>query len=166
MEEYRIIKGYENYSVSNFGNVKNNMTEKILKQKFDKDGYKGIILCKEGKRKDFRVHRLVAIMFIENPDNKPLVDHIDCNKQNNNINNLRWATNQENWRNTNLSNKNTSTVKGVSFHKQINKWQTQIMIDGIHIHLGYYNTLEEAKQARIKKVNEVFGEFVHASEKI
>jgi len=166
MEEYKIIKGYENYSVSNFGNVKNNKTDRILSQKINNHGYKGLILCKEGIRKYFSVHRLVALMFIDNPDNKPLVDHIDCNKQNNNISNLRWATNQENGRNTNLSNKNTSNVKGVHFNKQKNKWQALIRIDGILIHLGYYNTLEEAKQARLKKVNEVFGEFVHPSEKI
>jgi hypothetical protein len=112
------------------------------------------------------VHRLVCNAFLENPDNKALVDHIDCNKQNNNISNLRWATNQENQRNKNLSKKNTSNVKGVCFDKYANKWKAQIMIDGLRIHLGYYNTLEEAKQARLKKVNEVFGEFVHASEKI
>ena len=166
MEEYRIIKEYENYSVSNFGNVKNNKTDRILSQKINKHGYKGLILCKEGIRKYFSVHRLVGLMFIENPDNKPLVDHIDCNKQNNNISNLRWATNQENQRNKNLSNKNTSNVKGVYFDKYANKWKAQITIDSVNIHLGYHNTIEEAKQARIKKVNEVFGEFVHASEKI
>ena len=166
MEEYKIIKGYENYSVSNFGNVKNNKTDRILKPKIDKDGYKRLQLYKDGKPKDFMVHRLVCNAFLENTDNKPLVDHIDCNRQNNNVINLRWCTNSENQRNKNKTQRNTSTVKGVSFHKQINKWQTQIMIDGIHIHLGYYNTLEEAKQARIKKVNEVFGEFVHASEKL
>jgi len=166
MEEYRIIKEYENYSVSNFGNVKNNKTDRILKPKINKHGYKGLLLYKDGKPKDFRVHRLVALMFIENPYNKPYVDHIDCNKQNNNVNNLRWCTNSENGRNTDLSNKNTSTVKGVSFHKHANKWRAQIRIDGILIYLGSYNTLEEAKQARIKKVNEVFGEFVHPSEKI
>ena len=165
MEEYRIIKGYENYSVSNFGIVKNNKTGKILKPKID-NGYKRLQLCKEGIQKFFGVHRLVGLMFIDNPDNKPFVDHIDCNKQNNNVINLRWCTNQENQRNTNLSNKNTSNVKGVHFNKQKNKWRAQIKIDGISFHLGYYNTIEEAKQARIKKVNEVFGEFVHASEKL
>ena len=166
MEEYRIIKGYENYSVSNFGNVKNNKTDRILSQKINKHGYKGLHLYKDGKPKDFSVHRLVSLMFLENPDNKPFIDHIDCNKENNNVNNLRYCTNQENQRNTNLNSKNTSTVKGVYFDKHANKWKAQIMIDGLKIHLGYYNTLEEAKQARIKKVNEVFGEFVHPSEKI
>jgi len=165
MEEYKIIKGYENYSVSNFGNVKNNKTDRILSQKIDK-GYKRIQLYKDGISKDFRVHRLVCNAFLENPDNKPLVDHIDCNKQNNNINNLRWATASENEINKNKPQRNTSSVKGVHFNKQKNKWRALIRIDGILIHLGYYNTIEEAKQARLKKVNEVFGGFVHPSEKI
>jgi len=166
MEEYRIIKGYENYSVSNFGNVKNNKTDRILSQKINKHGYKGLQLCKEGIKKNFSIHRLVCNSFLENPDNKPCVDHIDCNKQNNNVINLRFCTIQENQRNTNLSNKNTSNVKGVSFYKRDNKWRAIITIDSVNIHLGLFNTLEEAKQARIKKVNEVFGEFVHPSEKI
>jgi len=165
MEEYRIIKGYENYSVSNFGNVKNNKTDRMLSQKIDR-GYKRIQLCKEGIKKLFSVHRLICNTFLENPDNKPYVDHIDCNKQNNNINNLRFATASENEINKNKTQRNTSSVKGVVFYKQSNKWRASITIDGIYIHLGYFNTLEEAKQARIKKVNEVFGEFVHASEKI
>ena len=166
MEEYKIIKGYENYSVSNFGNVKNNKTDRILKPKFDKDGYKRLQLSKEGIKKDFMVHRLVCNAFLENPDNKPLVDHIDCNKQNNNISNLRWATNSENQRNKNQTQRNTSTVKGVHFDKHANKWRAIITIDSVNVYLGSYNTIDEAKQARLKKVNEVFGGFVHPSEKI
>lgn len=64
----------------------------------DEDGYILTKLCKDGIARFKRVHRLVAETFIPNPDNKPQVNHIDGNKQNNNIQNLEWATNAENMR--------------------------------------------------------------------
>jgi hypothetical protein len=65
MEEYKIIEGFENYSVSNFGNVKNNKTGRILKQALKRDGYYGVVLSKNGKVKDFKVHRLVALQYAQ-----------------------------------------------------------------------------------------------------
>ena len=89
MEEFKLIKGFENYSVSNLGNVKNNKTNRILKQ----DNNKGYKLVKfNGKNK--RVHRLIAEAFIPNPDNKPCIDHINNIRNDNRIENLRWATNK------------------------------------------------------------------------
>ncbi len=70
MEEYKLIKNFESYSVSNLGNVKNNNTNKILKQN-NSNGYKRVSL----NGKYLRVHRLVAEAFIPNPENKPCVDH-------------------------------------------------------------------------------------------
>ena len=70
MEEYKLIKNFENYSVSNIGNVKNNNTNKILKQ-CNNNGYKKVYL----NGKYLSVHRLVAETFILNPENKPCVDH-------------------------------------------------------------------------------------------
>ena len=56
------------------------------------DGYNRIILCKNSQQQNFSVHRLVALTYIPNPYNYPCVNHKDCNKQNNNLNNLEWCT--------------------------------------------------------------------------
>ena len=109
-EVWKDIEGYEGlYQVSTCGNIKSLaksrkngngryyiQKEKLLKQSFTTTGYKKVELYKDGKRKSFKVHRLVAIAFIPNPDNKPEVNHIDGNKINNNIDNLEWVTSSEN----------------------------------------------------------------------
>jgi hypothetical protein len=115
---------------------------------------------------DMFVHRLVALAFLPNPENKACIDHIDNNRGNNNIENLRWATHQENNRNTPLNCKNTSTIKGVSFRKDTLKWTAYITIDDIKINLGCFENIEDAKDARIVKANAVFGMFVNACEKL
>ena len=94
MEMWRIIKDFPNYSVSNFGNVINNKSNKLMKLCV-KGGYCNVSLIGIGK-KTFKVHRLVALGFIENPENKPEVNHKDKNKLNNNVNNLEWNTRSEN----------------------------------------------------------------------
>ena len=76
-EFFLLIENYENYFVSNFGNFKINKTNRILKLLSHNQGYKTINLYKNRKRKSFIVHRFVAKAFLENPDEKQKVDHID-----------------------------------------------------------------------------------------
>ena len=97
--EWKKIRDYENYSVSRNGEVRNNKTGRILKQWKDKNGYSKVKLCKNGKEKTIRVHRLVAEMFIPNSNNLPCVDHINCIKDDNRVENLRWCTQKENCNN-------------------------------------------------------------------
>ena len=155
------IDGYENYFISNFGNVKNSKTNKIMKPFNHGKGRKQIDLFKNGKSKKFLIHRLVALAFLENPDNKPFIDHIDNNPANNNVKNLRWATNQENLANTNKYKNNTSGYKGVSFHKQHNKYGAQIRINGKQKHLGYFKTAEDASQTYEAKAKEIHKDFYY-----
>lgn len=70
----------------------------LMKQKIDSKGYWAIKLCKDGKLHYLTVHRLLAITFIPNPENKPEVNHIDGVKTNCDLNNLEWATRLENQR--------------------------------------------------------------------
>lgn len=84
-----------NYSVSDDGQVKNNKTNKILSQSTQQD-YKHVTLNIDGKQKRMRVHRLVAEVFLDNPQNKPYVNHKDGNRGNNSVENLEWVTPAEN----------------------------------------------------------------------
>jgi hypothetical protein len=94
MEEWRVINDYPNYSVSNLGNVKNNTTNKIMRQNV-KGGYCCLSLVNNKKNYTFKVHRLVALAFLSNPDNKPTVNHKDKNRCNNKLENLEWMTHEE-----------------------------------------------------------------------
>ncbi len=103
MQEYWLsIKGYEGlYEISNLGRVRSfrrtgGKDARILSGGISKTGYRFVILCKWGLHKHFLIHRLAAIAFIDNPYNKPFINHIDFNRQNNNINNLEWVTSLEN----------------------------------------------------------------------
>lgn len=109
IEFWEEIEGHKNYYVSNLGRVKSSgkhgrnplsgkfiFKDKILKPSITNWGYKRVVLQYKGNRKHMRVHRLVAMSFITNPDNKPQINHLDGNKLNNCINNLEWCTAKEN----------------------------------------------------------------------
>ena len=96
MEEYKEIKGFEDYQVSNYGNIKSLITNIILRPRNNNKGYYLVCLYKDGKKYYKLVHRLVAEAFIPNPDNLPCVNHKDENTQNNHVDNLEWCTQKYN----------------------------------------------------------------------
>lgn len=112
MEVWKDVVGFENhYEVSNIGRVKRKagltyykdgriarFSETILKPSFNRKGYERVYLSVGSKKHTVSVHRLVAKAFIPNPENKATINHIDCNKLNNNVENLEWMTNTENMR--------------------------------------------------------------------
>lgn len=87
------------YSITDDGQLFSNRNNKWLKPNTDKYGYYYYIVSISGKRFTVKPHRAVAECFIPNPDNKPTVDHIDGNRKNNRVENLRWAT----WREQQLN---------------------------------------------------------------
>jgi len=96
MESWKRIKNYEDYSVSNYGRIRNDKTGRILKPGKNSCGYFLVVLCKNGIVKTHTIHRLVANAFIPNPENKFTVNHIDGCKTNNHADNLEWNTYSEN----------------------------------------------------------------------
>ena len=156
MTDWKWIDGYEDlYKIYENGDVERyykNGNTKILKYHIDKDGYKYVTLSKNGKLKNFRIHRLLAIYFIENPNDYLVVDHIDRNPLNNNLENLRWTTYSINSRNCKNSGK---YMKGVSKNKNGKKFKAQIWVDGKKIYLGIFDTEIEAHNCFMKKYNEI-----------
>ena len=97
METYKLIPNLKNYEVSNFGNVRNIKTNRILKSRINKrDGYRQINLRDDKIPVTYTIHRLVAITHILNPLNLKYIDHIDRNRSNNEISNLRWVDSKTN----------------------------------------------------------------------
>lgn len=141
MENFKAIKGTEGrYWISDLGRVFDCKKQRIAHQ--FKTGGKdlGCYLAVAINRKPAYIHRLVAEAFIENPEAKPQVDHVDGDKLNNNLDNLRWATHAENQH-------NKKKIKGYCWVSHAQKWKAEIRINSEKIYLGYYASEEEARQA-------------------
>lgn len=97
MEIWKDIPGTDGeYKISNYGKVMTAKTGRMLSPTIDARGYERVCLFKMDRHRRYKVHRLVAITFIPNPDNKDQVNHKDGNKRNNSTDNLEWVTNEEN----------------------------------------------------------------------
>ena len=166
-EIWKTIKGFENYQVSNLGNVKtlerdyiNNfghkvhITEKLMKFT-TRSGYYNVNLRKDCKRYSKQVHRLVAENFLDNPNNYPVVNHKDFNRKNNRVDNLEFVTQKENvnWSKENMKGlrvKNAKTYgityrdRGYGYYEVVIKRQ----------YIGRANTYEEAVELRDKALIE------------
>ena len=98
VESWKEIKGFSGkYSVSNTGKIMSHITNKILKPTFSNTGYTHVQLYNDSGSKVLLIHRIVAEAFIDNPENKPEVNHIDGIKSHNSVDNLEWVTTIENY---------------------------------------------------------------------
>lgn len=159
-ELFRKIKGFETYSVSTLGRVRNDTTGKFRILRANKQtGYLMVMLYKKCKFKGFYLHKLVANAFMSNPKGKAYVDHISGDKLDNSLKNLRFATPSENGMNKIIRSNNTSGVPGVSFIKTTGKWRARINLNQKEIRLGHYKSFEDAVKARKQAEIEYFGEF-------
>lgn len=119
-----VINGYEDYFITKDGRIYNKKGQELKGKWVDNTGYYQIILRKNKKEKHVRIHRLVALTFIPNPDNLPQVNHIDGNKLNNNVENLEWCTNSENTQHgydSNLYHSKRRSIKIKATHKVTKK---------------------------------------------
>ena len=157
-EEWKDIVGFEGlYKVSTLGRVKSLRKNKIMSFT-TRSGYSVLNLRKEGKRYSKQVHRLVADAFIENPQNKPIVNHKDTNRKNNNVNNLEWCTQKENvlfsaykMRHRKAISHTNTGEKYIYYRKSNNTYR--IVIDGKEYKPR--KTLSEAIKVRDMIINEV-----------
>jgi hypothetical protein len=114
IEQWRLISGYDKYEVSSHGRVRINTNCHIMKQAVDKDGYKIIGLTQDKKRKTHKVHRLVGFAFLDKKNEDIEIDHMDHNRSNNMLDNLRWSTGSINQRNRTIAKNNSSGTSGVT----------------------------------------------------
>lgn len=137
---WKTITTHPLYEVSDAGEVRNSVTGKIKKSVLN-NSYHKVTLCTNGTSSQWSVHRLVALHFIENPEAKPYVDHIDRDKTNNHVSNLRWVTCKENSHNTGYYHHNKRDRE----HHVVSINQTFIVqIKGRTAVYKRFKTLEEA----------------------
>ena len=161
MEEFRDVVGYEGlYQVSNLGNVKSlkfgkGRVLKELQTGLKKNIYLAVALSKDGKGKQYKIHQLVAMAFLNHTPcgNELVVDHINDDKLDNRLENLQIVSHRFNTYKT--QGRHTSKYKGVSLHKKLNKWVSNIMINGKSNHLGVFNCELAAAAAYQNKLKEI-----------
>jgi len=143
LEIWKPIKDYEGeYEVSNFGNVKSLKSNIILKPRVNQGGYRRVILCKNGKVKNIGINRLVAKAFLEDWNEKLIVEHRDRNTINNNINNLRMATSSENGCNRKVSSNNKLGLKNIRECHQRNVFIVRVKVKGKTVTKCFISLLE------------------------
>lgn len=139
MEEWKEITNYNNYEVSNLGKVRNKKTKRILKPACN-GGYLSVKLRLNGSTKSFNVHKLVGLCFIENPENKPQINHFDKQRSNNNITNLEWCTAKEN-------NIHKCLTLEVKTNQNLKIWRVDINSDS---KIELYNSIQDAAKWCVK----------------
>ena len=116
------INNYPNYIIYRDGRVQNKK-KRFLKQLINRYGYCKVYLCNgRDKPKQQYIHRLVALNYIPNPENKYSVDHINRDKDDNRVENLRWASRSEQSQNRNMKSNNSSGHIGISYKPSHKKW--------------------------------------------
>lgn len=134
------IGNYLGYKVREDGVIFSKQSGNPLKYRLNDKGYPSVVLYYEGKSVFRRVHRIVAIVFIPNPQNKPCVNHKDRNRQNFNVNNLEWVTYSENVKHSvkNGGRKNwTRNNKGNNNPKAKLTWEKVCAIRDLYENNGY-----------------------------
>lgn len=144
IEIFKDIKGFEGlYQVSNTGRVKSLYfgKERILKYGKNSCGYLFVVLCKDGKMKTYKVHRLVAKAFIPNPLNLPFINHKDENKENNRSENLEYCDRKYN---NSYGTRNERISK-----KQLNRKDKSKKVLCVETNIIYPSAMEAERQTRV-----------------
>jgi len=145
MEEWKQIEGFSNYSISKLGNIRNNKKGNLLKPSIDGKGYYVVRLYIDNKTAmTNKLHRLLGIHFLPNPNDYLEIDHIDRNKLNNNLDNLRWCNRTINMRNRGNFGFSSNKYKCITWNKRDNIFKVYISINSKQKYIGSFKTEEEA----------------------
>lgn len=147
------IQDFPNYKIDKY-DIINIKTGKTLKPYMTKRGYYGITLYKNNKRSYLKYHRLIAIYNIPNPYNLPFVDHINRDKTDNRIENLRWVDKSRNEENKDCRKNTKLNEKNISPHGNGKGYQIQARRNGKTIRKYVNGTLEEAIKIRNQLVKD------------
>jgi hypothetical protein len=151
MEDFVDVIGYEGlYRINRNGDVWSCRMNRLMKPTLNTCGY---YVIRVNKKTEY-IHRLLALQFLPNPNNLPMIDHIDLNSQNNNLDNLRWCSFATNQQNKNRHKNNTTGYKHIhTSFKPKEYWAIRINIENFKCQLSYNKsnyTLEQVVEFRNK----------------
>lgn len=153
MENWKPIEGWENYEISDFGNVRSVRTYPDNKRTSrHRNGYAVVGLYGNGKRCFKYVHRLVIAAFLYPSDDE--VNHRDLNKQNNHISNLEYSD-----RESNMRHRYMGEVRGVTYSKKRKSYQARMQINKKCTHLGWFRTYGEASECYRENFKNTYGTY-------
>ena len=147
-EVFKDIKGYPNYQISSLGRIWSKTSQRYLKGEIDINGYHRVtMIAINGKAKHEFCHRLVALAFIENPNNYPYVNHKDENKQNNSVSNLEWCDTKYN------NNYGTHQQRGIETKKRNGTFSKRVKC--LETGIIYESVAEATRQTGITHITDV-----------
>lgn len=162
MDEFVSIPDYQDYFINRKGDVLSKRQTKegrIMKQRIN-DGYYTVAISINKKNTVFKIHRLLAKMFIPNPNNYYCVDHINRNRQDNRLENLRWCSHTENNKNRSIGKNNTSGYKQIFWIKDKERWSVRIARNNKTLCRLTFKKLEDAVEHRNKFLTELGEEII------
>jgi hypothetical protein len=142
MSEFEEIKGFSKYLINKEGKIFSKFYKKEIVFQIE-DGYKRTrLIDDEGKRSNSRLHRLLALQYIPNPDNLECIDHIDRNRLNNSLDNLRWVSQRDNCRNMDENRKSKGSIfldKSTTARLGKDYWKANIYVNYKHQQKSSHN---------------------------
>lgn len=148
LENFQDIKGFPKYMINEYGDVYSKKLNRLLKIRKNNHGYNTFSLRNNKKTYTKSQHRLLGIQYLPNPDNLPCIDHINRNRLDNSLSNLRWVSYSLNSKNR--SSKLNATSRFIGVRKTTNKkkpYRAETNYQGKYYSIGYYKTEEEAYEA-------------------